>query len=70
MTNINYSLCIGHMDDFEVILYLKHAAFYYNWHFSDYALKSLFAIYAELVQILKDAVISFLKQLTQLLQRA
>ena len=58
------------MDNFEVILYLKHAAFYHNLQFYDYALKSLFVIHAELVEILKDAVTALLMQLTQSLQRA
>ena len=58
------------MDNFEVILYLNHAAFYHNLQFYDYALKSLFVIHAELVEILKDAVTALLMQLTQSLQRA
>ena len=70
MANINYSLCIGHMDNFEVIINFKNAAFYHNLHFYDYALKLLFEIHAELVEIMKDAVTALLMQLTQSLKRA
>ena len=58
------------MDNFDVILYLKHATFCHNLNFYDYVLKSLLVIHAELAEIIKYAVIALLIQLTQLLQRA
>ena len=51
------------------MIHLKNAAFYHNLHFYDYALKLLFEVHAELVEIMKDAVTVLRMQLTQSLKR-